>query len=159
MEHAEGHAEAPETPAEGLTRTPHVPRQEGHEKVDAFTEWYLAEYDGSQDDALGVKTKVLRPALRRAFLAGQRTPRPKPPRVPQDTDQLGDAVMRLINAVARRGMEGDLESLVQVLRMQGEAKDLAELVAFKLHHVHGYTWADIGRAAGISKQAAEQRWG
>lgn len=65
---------------------------------------------------------------------------------------------RIIRAHARRVAAGDVEALTDLVALsQAVEKATAEAVIGLRDF--GYSWADIATRIGVSKQAAQQRWG
>lgn len=67
-------------------------------------------------------------------------------------------VLRIVEAMGGRVTDGDVTELhkfqtlaIAVDRITGDAA--------RAFHSAGYSWAEIGRALGITKQAAQQRFG
>lgn len=80
------------------------------------------------------------------------------PRHDRESADLAAAIARMVRGLGRRAGEGDLQALVE---MKGLEQTLArELLraAQALHNRHGYSWQDVGIAAGMTRQAAHQRW-
>ena len=75
-----------------------------------------------------------------------------------ENDQYGAFARRVIRAYARRVTAGDIDALTAMTR-------LADDLDIAIHHAvtglrsHGYSWADIAIRLGITRQAAQQRWG
>lgn len=69
-------------------------------------------------------------------------------------------VRRILRAMGSRVGDGDLDTLAEMLALREE---LDERIAETVRSLHGekwqYSWAQIGRAVGITRQAAQQRWG
>jgi hypothetical protein len=65
---------------------------------------------------------------------------------------------RILKAYARRIANGDIEAL-------GLMAELADTIDTSIRdavtglRAHGYSWAEIGSRLGVSRQAAQQRWG
>jgi hypothetical protein len=65
---------------------------------------------------------------------------------------------RILKACARRIAAGDIESL-------GLMAELADTIDSSIRDAvtglreHGYSWAEIGSRLGVTRQAAQQRWG
>jgi hypothetical protein len=75
-----------------------------------------------------------------------------------ETDEYGAFVRRILRAYAKRVGDKDIEALTGLAALRDEVDQaLADAVA----GLHGqpYSWADIGRALGITRQAAQQRYG
>ena len=67
-------------------------------------------------------------------------------------------IRRVIRAHARRVAAGDVDALVD---MTGLATELDEAIAQAIIGLRetGYSWAEIAARLGVSRQAAQQRWG
>ena len=65
---------------------------------------------------------------------------------------------RVLRAYSRRVAVGDVEALTGLISL---ADDINEAIDHAVHGLReaGYSWADIGSWLGISRQAAQQRWG
>lgn len=66
---------------------------------------------------------------------------------------------RIIRAHGRRVGDGDPVDLAELV---GLAKDLDTVIDYAVRTMranHGYSWADIARELGITRQAAQQRFG
>lgn len=73
-----------------------------------------------------------------------------------EADQFGAFVRRIIRAYGRRVADRDIEGLAGLVAARADLDDaigaaVAGLVAT------GYSWADIGRVLGITRQAAQQQ--
>ena len=67
-------------------------------------------------------------------------------------------VRRILRACARRVGDGDVEALALMTGLAEEI-DTAIAEAVKGLRTRGYSWAEIGSRLGITRQAAQQRWG
>ena len=83
---------------------------------------------------------------------------PKQPRRLVENDRYAAFVRRVLRAYSRRVGDGDVEALGLLVGLAGEI-DAAMAEAVKGLRAHGYSWAEIGARLGISRQAAQQRWG
>jgi hypothetical protein len=65
---------------------------------------------------------------------------------------------RILRAYARRIASGDIESLALMTRL---ADDIEVAIGEAVTGLRdfGYSWADIGTRLGVTRQAAQQRWG
>ena len=75
-----------------------------------------------------------------------------------ENDEYSAFVRRILRAYARRVGEGDVEALALMLGLADEL-DTAIAEAVKGLRGCGYSWAEIGVRLGITRQAAQQRWG
>jgi len=82
------------------------------------------------------------------------TPRPK-----RDAADVGGWIARQLKFMARRAEAGDLQALAE-LRKLDQVLALETLrAAHGLHVQQGYSWTEIGLAAGLDRTAAFKRWG
>ncbi|MCA1571699.1 MAG: hypothetical protein LC798_15575 [Chloroflexi bacterium] len=84
--------------------------------------------------------------------------RKRSPRI-LETPDIAAMLRRMIAAHGRRCATDDVEGWLPEFLALHEAIDAAGAHAVTAsHEQHGRSWADIGAAAGTSKQAAAQRW-
>lgn len=66
---------------------------------------------------------------------------------------------RAVRAHGRRvATTGDIEALTELVNLQTELTNTITHAVVGLRN-HGYSWAEIAHRLGITKQAAQQRWG
>jgi hypothetical protein len=75
-----------------------------------------------------------------------------------ENDEYAAFVRRAVAAYARRVASGDVEALRDLVGLSDHL-DTALVDAVKGLRGFGYSWAEIGTRLGISRQAAQQRWG
>jgi hypothetical protein len=75
-----------------------------------------------------------------------------------ENDEYAAFVRRAVAAYARRVASGDVEALRDLVGLSADL-DTALVDAVKGLRAFGYSWAEIGDRLGISRQAAQQRWG
>ncbi|MFI1191832.1 hypothetical protein ACH4T9_00915 [Micromonospora sp. NPDC020750] len=75
-----------------------------------------------------------------------------------ENDEFAAFARRIIRAHGRRVATGDVEALRDLLALS-DAIDQAVSDAVVGLRAFGYSWAEIGSRLGISRQAAQQRWG
>jgi hypothetical protein len=75
-----------------------------------------------------------------------------------ENDEYAAFARRIIRAYARRVATGDVEALTDMVNLSTLLDDAIAQAVTGLR-AHGYSWADIGQRLGISRQAAQQRWG
>jgi hypothetical protein len=75
-----------------------------------------------------------------------------------ENDDYAAFTRRVLRAYARRVAGGDVEALIAMTSL---AQDLDAAIAQAVTGLRGfgYSWADIGSRLGITRQAAQQRWG
>jgi DNA-directed RNA polymerase specialized sigma24 family protein len=75
-----------------------------------------------------------------------------------ENDEYAAFVRRILRAYARRVATGDVEALTDMVNLSSQLDDAIGQAVTGLR-AHGYSWAEIGSRLGISRQAAQQRWG
>ena len=75
-----------------------------------------------------------------------------------ENDEYAAFARRVLRAYARRVATGDVEALTRMLGLSAEI-DTAISQAVTGLRAFGYSWADIGSRLGVTRQAAQQRWG
>ena len=76
----------------------------------------------------------------------------------RENDEYAAFARRVLRAYARRVADGDVEALTLMTDLADEI-DSAISQAVKGLRAFGYSWAEIGSRLGITRQAAQQRWG
>lgn len=75
-----------------------------------------------------------------------------------ENDDFAAFVRRIIVAYGRRVATGDVEALADLIRLGADIEAATDEAIAGLRR-HGYSWAEIGSRIGVSRQAAQQRWG
>jgi hypothetical protein len=75
-----------------------------------------------------------------------------------EADKFGGFVRRIVRAYGRRVADRDIEALAGLAELQTEL-DTVVRASVEALLAQGYSWADIGRQLGISRQGAQQRYG
>jgi hypothetical protein len=75
-----------------------------------------------------------------------------------ENDEYAAFARRVLRAYARRVADGDVEALTLMLGLSAEIDDAIGQAVTGLRGF-GYSWAEIGSRLGITRQAAQQRWG
>ena len=75
-----------------------------------------------------------------------------------ENDEYAAFARRVLRAYARRIATGDVEALTLMLGLSAEIDDAIAQAVTGLRG-SGYSWAEIGSRLGITRQAAQQRWG
>lgn len=83
--------------------------------------------------------------------------RPRRARKWREAPELEAFLKRMARALTRRAAEGDLEAL-SALHGAAQAVDDAMGQAARELHGFGYSWTEIGREVGLTRQGARQRW-
>jgi hypothetical protein len=83
---------------------------------------------------------------------------PKRRRRITENDEYAAFLRRAIRAYSRRIARGDIDALTDMTTL---AADLDQAISEAVTglRAHGYSWAEIGLRLGITRQAAQQRWG
>jgi hypothetical protein len=75
-----------------------------------------------------------------------------------ENDEYAAFAHRVIRACSRRVAAGDIDALTAMTALADDL-DTAIRDAITGLRQRGYSWADIGIRLGITRQAAQQRWG
>jgi hypothetical protein len=75
-----------------------------------------------------------------------------------ENDEYAAFARRVLRAYARRVASGDVEALTLMTDLATEI-DTAIAQAVTGLRGFGYSWAEIGTRLGVTRQAAQQRWG
>ncbi|MFU8851111.1 hypothetical protein ACNAW0_09030 [Micromonospora sp. SL1-18] len=75
-----------------------------------------------------------------------------------ENDEFAAFARRIIRAHGRRVATGDVEALRDLVALSANLDDAIGEAVIGLR-AFGYSWAEIGQRLGISRQAAQQRWG
>lgn len=76
-----------------------------------------------------------------------------------ETPEYAAMLRRMIRAYARRVADADDVDLAQMVQLREEI-DVAITAAVRgQREQHGRSWADVGRGLGITRQAAQMRYG
>jgi hypothetical protein len=75
-----------------------------------------------------------------------------------ENDEYAAFLRRVIRAYSRRVAAGDIEAIAD-MAATAEEMDTAMRDAITGLRSVGYSWADIGLRLGVTRQAAQQRWG
>ena len=65
---------------------------------------------------------------------------------------------RILRAASKRMSAADPEDLADLVALRATVDEAIDNAA-RAVHAGGASWAQIGAALGVSKQAAQQRWG
>jgi hypothetical protein len=83
----------------------------------------------------------------------------KPRRRVTENNEYAAFIRRVIRAYTRRVTAGDIDALTDMARLADELDIATAHAVTGLRTRHGYSWADIAARLGITRQAAQQRWG
>ena len=75
-----------------------------------------------------------------------------------ENDEYAAFARRILRAYARRIAGGDIEALTLITDLGTDVENAIRDAVIGLRG-HGYSWADIGTRLGVTRQAAQQRWG
>lgn len=75
-----------------------------------------------------------------------------------ENDEFAGFARRIIRAHGRRVATGDVEALRDLVALSATLDNATTDAVVGLRSF-GYSWAEIGSRLGISRQAAQQRWG
>jgi hypothetical protein len=75
-----------------------------------------------------------------------------------ENDEYAAFARRVLRAYSRRVASGDIEAIAEMAALAAEI-DTAIRDAITGLRARGYSWADIAKRLGITRQGAQQRWG
>ena len=75
-----------------------------------------------------------------------------------ENDEYHAFARRILRAYGRRVAQGDIEALIHMTGLAAEVETSIRQAVIGLRDF-GYSWAEIGNRLGITRQAAQQRWG
>ena len=75
-----------------------------------------------------------------------------------ENDQYAAFVRRVIAAYSRRVAAGDIDAISDMTSIAAKLDDAISQAVTGLRAA-GYSWADIAGRLGVTRQAAQQRWG
>ncbi len=87
-----------------------------------------------------------------------RTLTPKRRRDVVENDEYAAFARRIVRAYARRVATGDVEALADMTTLAADVEAAIRVAVIGLRNF-GYSWADIALRLGVTRQAAQQRWG
>ena len=76
-----------------------------------------------------------------------------------ENDEYAAFLTRALRAYSRRIATGDIDALTAIATLATDLDHAMTEAITELRARHGYSWADIGTRLGITRQAAQQRWG
>jgi hypothetical protein len=76
-----------------------------------------------------------------------------------ETEEYVRFLHRVLAALANRVGDADIDMLRGLAGLSPMIDDLLSDTVRRLREEHGYSWADIGRALGITRQSAHERFG
>jgi hypothetical protein len=82
---------------------------------------------------------------------------PKRARVIENDEYIA-FLARAIRALARRVSGGDIDAITDMAKLSGELDDAIRQAVTGLRN-RGYSWTEIGTRLGVTRQAAQQRFG
>ncbi len=75
-----------------------------------------------------------------------------------ENDEYAAFARRVMRAWARRVAAGDIDAIADMAAAAGELDDAMRQAVAGLR-TRGYSWAEIAVRLGVTRQAAQQRWG
>lgn len=77
----------------------------------------------------------------------------------RETTEYAAAMRRLIAAHGRRVADADVEDLAELIELHHALDEAIAYAVVESRRRAGRSWADIARATGTTRQAAQARWG
>lgn len=82
----------------------------------------------------------------------------KPRREVVENDAYAGFTRRVLRAYSRRIATGDVEGLVDLIDLSSQIDNAIHQAVRGLREF-GYSWTEIAARLGVTRQAAQQRWG
>jgi hypothetical protein len=79
-------------------------------------------------------------------------------RPPAENSEYAAFTLRILRAYARRIFAGDIDALTGMTALAAGVEDAPRQAVTGLRGF-GHSWAEIGHRPGVTRQAAQQRWG
>jgi hypothetical protein len=76
-----------------------------------------------------------------------------------ENDEYAAFLRRVIRAYSRRVAAGDIEAITYMAALADDIDTAIGDAITGLRSGFGYSWADIALRLGVTRQAAQQRWG
>ena len=75
-----------------------------------------------------------------------------------ENDEYASVIRRVLRAYTRRVAAGDIDALADMTGLAAELDEVISQIVAGLHEA-GYSWTEIAARLGVTRQAAQQRWG
>jgi DNA-directed RNA polymerase specialized sigma24 family protein len=82
---------------------------------------------------------------------------PRPVKRLVENDEYAAFVRRVLRAYGRRIATGDIDALAELDALFGEVESALGSAVLGLRLL-GYSWAEIGKRLGVTRQSAHERW-
>lgn len=76
-----------------------------------------------------------------------------------ETTEYSAMLGRMLASYGKRVADADIEDLAEMFALRDQLDAVIAGAVAGQRETHGRSWADIGRAAGTTRQAAQMRWG
>jgi DNA-directed RNA polymerase specialized sigma24 family protein len=74
-----------------------------------------------------------------------------------ENDEYAAFARRVLRAYGRRIATGDIDAITELNNLFTEVESALGSAVLGLR-LHGYSWADIGKRLGVTRQTAHERW-
>ena len=74
-----------------------------------------------------------------------------------ENDEYAAFIRRVLRAYGRRIAQGDIDAITELSTLFGEVEAALGTAVLGLRLL-GYSWADIGKRLGVTRQAVHERW-
>jgi DNA-directed RNA polymerase specialized sigma24 family protein len=74
-----------------------------------------------------------------------------------ENDEYGAFARRVLRAYGRRIAAGDIDAITELSQLAAEVESALGRAVLGLRLL-GYSWADIGKRLGVTRQTAHERW-
>lgn len=75
-----------------------------------------------------------------------------------DTTEFAAMLSRMVTSYGKRLADSDPSDLVDAVSLQLQLERVIGQAIAQLRATHGFSWADVARELGVTRQAAQQRY-
>lgn len=75
------------------------------------------------------------------------------------TAEFSAMLSRMVTSYAKRLADSDPSDLADAVQLQAQLDQAIGAAVAQLRATHGFSWAEIARELGVTRQAAQQRYG
>lgn len=75
-----------------------------------------------------------------------------------ETTEYAAMLSRMVRSYGRRLADGDPSDLADAVKLARQLDDIIGQAVADLRDNHGFSWADIARELGVTRQGAQQRY-
>lgn len=81
------------------------------------------------------------------------------PRQTYETPEFAAMLSRMVTSYGRRLADANPSDLADAVQLQRQLDEVIGQAVAQLRATHGFSWADLAAELGVTRQAAQQRFG